>query len=235
VASVLHRANLSEKLLDLKEKEAFHSFSAFVLHDLKNFIAMLSLVLVNADRNFDNPEFRKDMTASIARTVEKMKNLMEKLAAFSGEPLLRTTRVDLNRMLGEHVAELKRLVRSKIFEEYRELPPVVLDPEEIGKVFRNLVLNADESILDGNGEIRVGTTMRDGKFAFTVADNGRGMAREFLEKDLFRLFSTTKESGFGIGLYQSRKIVEAHGGTMEVNSEEGKGSTFTVVLPNPVE
>jgi hypothetical protein len=111
----------------------------------------------------------------------------------------------------------------------------VLDQEEIGKVFRNLVVNADESILDGNGEIRIGTSLRNGKIAFTVADNGRGMSREFLEKELFQLFSTTKESGFGIGLYQSRKIVEAHGGTMEVDSEEGKGSTFTVVLPNPAE
>jgi signal transduction histidine kinase len=68
-----------------------------------------------------------------------------------------------------------------------------------------------------------------------VSDNGRGMSREFRDKELFHLFSTTKESGFGIGLYQSRKIVEAHGGTMEVESEEGKGSAFTVVLPNPAE
>jgi hypothetical protein len=56
---MLHRAKLSEKLLDLKEKESFHSFSAFVLHDLKNFIAMLSPGAERADRNFDNPEFRK--------------------------------------------------------------------------------------------------------------------------------------------------------------------------------
>jgi putative PEP-CTERM system histidine kinase len=235
LASLLHRARLSEKLLDLKEKEAFHSFSAFVLHDLKNFVAMLSLVLTNADRNFDNPEFRKDMTASIARTVEKMKKLMERLAAFSGEPLLRQNRLDLNRILAEQVSEMRGAVRSKIIEEYQEVPQVMVDREEIGKVFRNLVLNADDSILDGNGEIRVATSMRDGKVSFTVTDNGRGMSREFMEKDLFRLFSTTKESGFGIGLYHSRKIVEAHGGTVEVESEEGKGSTFTVALPKSPE
>jgi hypothetical protein len=138
-------------------------------------------------------------------------------------------------MVREHVAETRKFVRARILEEYHAVPPVVLDQEEIGKVFRNLVVNADESILDGNGEIRIGTSLRNGKIAFTVADNGRGMSREFLEKELFQLFSTTKESGFGIGLYQSRKIVEAHGGTMEVDSEEGKGSTFTVVLPNPAE
>jgi signal transduction histidine kinase len=196
---------------------------------------MLSLVLTNADRNFDNPEFRKDMTASIARTVEKMKKLMERLAAFSGEPLLRQNRLDLNRILAEQVSEMRGAVRSKIIEEYQEVPQVMVDREEIGKVFRNLVLNADDSILDGNGEIRVATSMRDGKVSFTVTDNGRGMSREFMEKDLFRLFSTTKESGFGIGLYHSRKIVEAHGGTVEVESEEGKGSTFTVALPKSPE
>jgi putative PEP-CTERM system histidine kinase len=232
VASVLQRKKLSEKLLDLKEKEAFHSFSAFVLHDLKNFISMLSLVLTNADRNFDNPEFRKDMTASIAKTVEKMKNLMEKLAAFSGEPVLRPERVDLNRMLREQVADMKRSVRARIVEEYRSVPPVAIDVDEIGKVVRNLVINADESILNGKGEIRIRTSARNGKIAVSVADNGKGISREFLEKDLFQLFSTTKESGFGIGLYQSRRIVEAHGGTIEVDSEVGKGSTFTVVLPS---
>jgi putative PEP-CTERM system histidine kinase len=235
IASVIHRARLSEKLLDLKEKEAFHSFSAFVLHDLKNFISMLSLVLANADRNFDNPQFRKDMTASIAKTVQKMKNLMDKLAAFSGDPLLKSSRVDLNRMLREQVSEMRGFVRSKIREEYQAVPPVMLDPEEIGKVLRNLVVNADESIREGNGEIRIGTYTRDGKIVFTVSDNGKGMSREFLDKELFQLFSTTKASGFGIGLYQSRKIVEAHGGTIEVDSEEGKGSTFAILLPTLAE
>ena len=235
VASVLQRKKLSEKLLDLKEKEAFHSFSAFVLHDLKNFISMLSLVVANADRNFDNPEFRKDMTTSIARTVEKMKNLMERLAAFSGGPVLRRERVDLNRMLREQIADIKGSVRARIVEEYRSVPTVALDVEEIGKVFRNLVINADESILDGKGEIRIRTSVRNGKIAVSVADNGKGISREFLERNLFQLFSTTKESGFGIGLYQSRRIVDAHGGTIEVDSEVGKGSTFTVVLPAPAE
>jgi signal transduction histidine kinase len=175
------------------------------------------------------------MTASLAKTVEKMKNLMEKLAAFSGEPVLRPERVDLNRMLREQIGEMKRSVKARIVEEYRSVPPVALDVEEIGKVVWNLVINADESILDGKGEIRIRTSVRNGKIAVSVADNGKGIAREFLEQDLFQLFSTTKESGFGIGLYQSRRIVEAHGGTIEVESEAGKGSTFTVVLPIPAE
>ena len=149
--------------------------------------------------------------------------------------MLRRERVDLNRMLREQIADIKGSVRARIVEEYRSFPTVALDVEEIGKVFRNLVINADESILDGKGEIRIRTSVRNGKIAVSVADNGKGISREFLERNLFQLFSTTKESGFGIGLYQSRRIVDAHGGTIEVKSEVGKGSTFTVVLPAPSE
>jgi putative PEP-CTERM system histidine kinase len=235
VASVLQRKKLSENLLDLKEKEAFHSFSAFVLHDLKNFISMLSLVVANADRNFDNPEFRKDAITSISKTVEKMRDLMDKMAAFSRETVLRTTRVDLNVLIADHIAVMKKFVRATIKEEYGNIAPVILDPEIIGKVLRNLIINADESILDGKGEIRIRTSVCNGKIAVSVADNGKGIARDFLEQELFHLFSTTKKSGFGIGLYQSRRIVEAHGGTINVESEVGKGSTFTVVLPAPAE
>ena len=232
VANMLHRAQLSRNLLELKEKEAFHSFAAFVLHDLKNFISMLSLILANAERNYDNPEFRKDMILSIGKTVAKMTDLMNKMAAFSKEPKLKTAPVDLGRMLREQVAEFRGHVRSKISEEYDAVPPVVLDREAMGTVLRNLVMNADESRPEGNGEIRIGASHGDGRIAITVSDNGRGMSPEFREKELFRLFATTKESGFGIGLYQSRKIVEAHGGAIEVRSTEGQGSTFTIVLPN---
>ena len=64
-----------------------------------------------------------------------------------------------------------------------------------------------------------------------VEDNGRGISREFLERNLFRPFQTTKKRGMGIGLFQSRMIVEAHGGRIEVESSEGDGSRFRVVLP----
>ena len=75
------------------------------------------------------------------------------------------------------------------------------------------------------------TCRRDDRVLLSVRDNGCGMSREFMEQSLFRPFKTTKKQGMGIGLYHCKMIVEAHGGKIEVDSEEGKGSEFRVLLP----
>jgi signal transduction histidine kinase len=77
----------------------------------------------------------------------------------------------------------------------------------------------------------VTTEQRNGWAVLAVSDNGRGMSKTFMEQLLFRPFQTTKSEGLGIGLFHSRTIVEAHNGRIEVESEEGKGSTFRVLLP----
>ncbi len=94
----------------------------------------------------------------------------------------------------------------------------------------NLVLNARDA-LGEQGDIRVSTTQRHGWVEMVVSDNRCGMSREFMAHSLFHAFRTTKQRGLGIGLFQCKTIVEAHHGRIEVESEEGKGSTFRVLLP----
>jgi signal transduction histidine kinase len=106
----------------------------------------------------------------------------------------------------------------------------MVDTEQIQKVMTNLILNANEAV-GSAGEIRVTTEEQDGWAIFSVGDTGCGMSREFVERSLFRPFKTTKKQGIGIGLYQSKMIVEAHKGKIEVESEEGRGTTFRVFLP----
>jgi signal transduction histidine kinase len=98
------------------------------------------------------------------------------------------------------------------------------------KVVLNFILNANESAPDGT-EVRISTCRQGDHLLLSVTDRGRGMSKEFMDKSLFHPFKTTKAGGSGIGLYQCRMIVEAHGGRIEVQSREGHGSTFTVVLP----
>ena len=110
------------------------------------------------------------------------------------------------------------------------VPRAIMDPEQIHKVLTNLVMNANEAV-NGNGVIQV-TTIDDGsRIGFAVRDNGCGMSDEFIEKSLFRPFQTTKKRGLGIGLFQSKLIVEAHRGTLEVSSAVGAGTEFRVLLP----
>lgn len=229
-ASSLLNAKLMQRLVSSKELETFHSFSIFLLHDLKNFVSMISLVVENMNQNFDNPEFRKDALASLTLTAEKMKRLMERLAALSRAPAPASVSADLNAVVQEALAEAEKYMKSKIISDISATAVIPADPAQIKKVVTNLLLNAEEAIT-GEGEIRLTTAVQDGMVTLSVSDNGCGISREFLENRLFKPFSTTKSQGFGIGLYQIKSIIEAHGGRIQASSEVGKGSIFTVTLP----
>jgi hypothetical protein len=120
--------------------------------------------------------------------------------------------------------------KTSIIQDLDSLPRVLVDPEQIQKVITNLILNANEAT-ENRGEIRVGAKEENGWIVLSVSDNGCGMSKEFIENSLFRPFKTTKRQGMGIGLFHSKMIVEAHQGRIEVESEEGKGTTFRVLLP----
>ena len=94
----------------------------------------------------------------------------------------------------------------------------------------NLILNARDALKE-NGRIEISTTQHNGSAILSVSDNGCGMSHEFLSRSLFRPFKTTKKGGIGIGMFQSKAIIEAHGGKIEVESELGRGTTFRVCLP----
>ena len=110
------------------------------------------------------------------------------------------------------------------------LPRILADREQIQSVVTNLVLNARDALGSG-GRIQVRTEHRGDRVVLSVADNGCGMSPAFVKESLFRPFQSTKKKGLGIGLFQSRAIVQAHGGGMQVESEVGKGTTFLVSFP----
>ena len=114
--------------------------------------------------------------------------------------------------------------------ELQPLPEVCVDPAQIQSVVTNLVLNATDAV-GSRGGVKVETSRRDGWIVLSVADNGCGISAEFFRDSLFRPFQTTKKRGIGIGMFQSKAIVEAHRGTIHVESETGKGTTFRVYLP----
>ena len=137
---------------------------------------------------------------------------------------------DVNGLIAETLEGLNPSISTKIHEELSELPRLDLDREQMQKVLTNLLLNAqDDSV--GAGEITVSTTRENGWVLLSVADDGCGMSPDFIANQLFKPFQTTKKQGLGIGLFHSKKIVEAHGGRIEVDSVKGRGSTFRVLLP----
>jgi hypothetical protein len=232
-ASAIHNARLFDAQIRMRELDTFNRLSAFIMHDLKNATSMLSMVIQNARKHLCDPEFQKDTLETISSAIAKMKNMIGSLSAFRTEPVLHRQDLDLNKLINEAIDKLAISNPSRISIEKRlgRIPLIRADGEEMHKVLHNLFLNAGEA-LKGSGLITVTTVANDGHVIVSVSDTGPGMTQEFVDNALFQPFKSSKKNGLGIGMYQCKTIVEAHGGKIEVESKLGKGSTFSVYLPS---
>jgi putative PEP-CTERM system histidine kinase len=230
VAASLLNAQLSQKLLQAKEMEAFQTMSAFFVHDLKNTTSTLNLMLKNLPVHFNDPEFRADALRGISKTVAHINHLIGRLSLLRHELQIKPVESDLNEVVVKALAGWEEAAGVSLVKNLPPLPKILLDPEQMLKVVTNLVLNARDAVSPA-GEIRIETAQSNGWVILTVSDNGCGMAPEFLSRSLFRPFQTTKKNGLGIGLFQSKMIVEAHKGRVQVESQPGKGTTFRIILP----
>lgn len=233
---------LREHIAREAETRQFASFmrlSAMLTHDLKNSILSLSLLVSNMEQQFDRAEFRADAMKSLTEATDKLRSLVAKLSepvrSLSGE-FKRPRPVDLIPIIRGVLARTVKPSQS-LHEVLIDLPSslvVLADNERIEKVAENLLLNALEAMGTEKGKLTVkaGPSAEDGFVFFSVSDTGRGMSEEFLRTKLFRPFSTTKSQGVGLGLYTSRELVRALGGRIDVESKQGSGTTFTVVLPS---
>ncbi|HEX7534627.1 MAG TPA: XrtA/PEP-CTERM system histidine kinase PrsK [Syntrophales bacterium] len=221
---------LSEQLRQAKELEAFQSMSAFFMHDLKNLASKLSLVTQNLPVHIDNPEFRSDALRTISQSVSKINTMSSRLSLLSQRLELISKETNLNDLVNEAISDVKEYVKAPITKDLDKIPSLLIDREHIHKVLENLLINAYDA-LGPDGQITIVTRCRDTWAEIAVRDNGCGMSMEFIKKSLFRPFQTTKKQGMGIGLYHCKTIVEAHSGRIEVESEEGVGTTFRVLLP----
>lgn len=230
-ASAINNARLFEERMRAGEMEAFHRLSSFVMHDLKNMTSMLSIVTQNAEKHLHNPEFQKDALQTISEAVARMKKMIISLSDLPDQLELETRQLDFNELIDDAVEKVCCSLKDlRVGRRLGRVPAVQVDPEEFRKVVDNLLLNAHEA-MDGGGRVEVATEAKDDHVVFSVKDNGQGMTKEFMETSLFQPFKSTKKKGLGIGLYQCKTIVEAHGGWIDVVSEPGKGSTFSVHLP----
>ena len=230
-AAALLNLRLSEKVCQTKELEAFQVMSAFFMHDLKNLASKLSLVSQNMPKYYDNEEFRQDAMRTVSQSVDKIKGVCTRLSLLSGTLDINPQETRLEDLVRSTVSGMNGVLGSTVETDiYDGLPLLPIDEEQMRKVLENLLINANEAMGE-DGHIRVAAGERDGWVELSVSDNGVGMTREFMEKYLFKPFQTTKKQGMGIGLFHCKTIVEAHGGRIEVESEEGKGTTFRVMLP----
>lgn len=221
-----------------RQFDSFVRISAMLTHDLKNAIEGLSLTVSNMERHFDNEQFRIDAMKGLTNATDKLKAIVARLSrpvsSLSGEHK-RPTRTDLVPILKRAIAMTAEPVRGQHAIQ-TNLPDnlfALADPARIEEVIENLLLNAIEAMEGKSGTLRIEAGQdTKGAAVFSVSDTGPGMSRTFIENRLFRPFSTTKKNGIGLGLYTCREVIRASGGSIDVQSVEGAGTTFRVVLPS---
>jgi putative PEP-CTERM system histidine kinase len=230
-AGHLAQEDAANALMVARQFESFNRMSTFVVHDLKNLVAQLSLMNANAEKHKDNPEFQRDMLETLNHSVQKMKLLLQKLSR--SENAEKPLPLEIDQVVRQAVA-LKRA-----FEPHPQLLveeaglKVIADHERLERVVGHLVQNAIEATpRDGFVMIRVGRAVADAAAVeIEITDTGEGMTEDFIRDRLFKPFDSTKSAGMGIGVFESREYITELGGTLEVTSKPGLGTTFKVVLP----
>lgn len=231
VASGLLNVRLSQRLLQSREHEAFQAMATFFVHDLKNAASTLNLMLQNLPEHFDDPEFRQDALRGVGKSVAHINHLISRLGQLRSELKISPVESDLNEIISSAMQSFPSNEEFAVETDFSPLPRFAIDREQFGKVITNLALNAREACAAPGGRFRISTNRTTGWAIVEARDNGAGMPPEFVSRSLFRPFQTTKKSGLGIGMFQSKLIVEAHGGRIAVESKPGHGTTFRVFLP----
>jgi putative PEP-CTERM system histidine kinase len=227
-AGYLAQMQATEALLEARKFEAFNRMSAFVVHDLKNIVAQLSLMLKNAERLHDNREFQQDMLLTVGSSLEKMKRLMLQLRE-GATPPGGSRGVELAPILRKLVALAQAQGRQLEVEEVDRMATRG-HADRLERVLGHLVQNALDAT-PATGRVWIGTERASGQVKVVVGDTGAGMSEDFVRNRLFRPFSTTKHSGMGIGSYESFQYVRELGGSMSVESQPDLGTVMTVLLP----
>lgn len=229
VASTLAQLHANRALLVARQFESFNRMSAFVVHDLKNLVAQLSLMLSNATKHRDNREFQDDMLDTVDNAVDKMKRLLLQLRV-GATPADEPTPVDLQDVV---------LSALKSKAPMHPRPTICVDApgirtmahrERLDRVVGHLLQNAAEAT-PPSGSIAVRVRAEDQSAIIEVEDSGVGMSEEFIRMRLFKPFESTKKNGMGIGIYESREYIRELGGQLDVYSRETEGTRFSIALP----
>ncbi len=226
----LLNVQFAQRLVQSKELEAFQTMATFFVHDLKNAAFTLNLMLQNLPRHFNDPAFREDALRGMGKTVDHMNRLIGRLGQLRHDLKLSLMPTDFSALVARCAEPLAANAPQTFSSDLPALPAAAADSEQLQKVVTNLILNAIEAT-PPDGEIRLRTFAQGPHVILEVADTGCGMSPEFLSRQLFRPFQTTKKTGLGIGMFQSKMIVEAHGGRLTVASAPGRGATFQVLIP----
>jgi putative PEP-CTERM system histidine kinase len=230
VATIIAQHDADRRLAESRQFEAYHRLTAFMMHDLKNSVAQLQLIVSNADRHKHKPEFVEDAISTIANATQRISRLMEQLRDQDGGKTLQAC--NLTALILEVVSRCgDRQPVPVLVESPASTATIRADFERLANALEHVIRNAQEAS-SRSDQISVRWSESDGMAEIVVTDTGAGMTPEFIRTRLFKPFDSTKGSkGMGIGAYQVREYVRSLDGEVEVQSSPGSGTAFHIRLP----
>jgi signal transduction histidine kinase len=222
-------ADVQQNLQRLDRLANLGLFSASIAHEIKNgFVAINTFcqVLMEKDEN-------QEMATMVRRELKRIDGLVTQMLRLAAPKPATLTPVDVHGLLDASLCLLEPQMNDRLIalrRDYRaDLAVISADESHLQQAFINLLLNAVEAMGQG-GELTAATESGGGKLRIFIRDTGAGIEPENFGH-IFDTFFTTKKHGTGLGLAISRRMVEEHHGTIEVESQPGKGSTFSIILP----
>ena len=227
-ASYLAESQSQEALSEARRFDEFNRRFAFIMHDIKNLASQIGLLARNAERHADKPEFRADMVETLKISAGRLSDLLVRLAPRARGAAAEAGRVLIEPILNDVATEARP--RRALFVGCQAGLAVWADAASVRQIVQHLVANAiDASAPDA--PVQVVAVSEHGRARIDVIDQGSGMTRAFIRDELFKPFVSTKDGGFGLGAFEALNIAQAIGGAIDVESEPGKGSSFTLWLP----
>jgi putative PEP-CTERM system histidine kinase len=227
-ASYLAESQSQQALSEARRFDEFNRRFAFIMHDIKNLASQLSLLARNAERHADKPDFRADMVETLKISAGRLSDLLVRLSPRERGPAAEAGRTLIEPVLNDIAVEARP--RRSLFVGCQAGLSAWADAASIRQVVQHLVANAIDASAPET-PVQVVAVAEQGRVRIDVIDQGSGMTRDFIRDELFKPFVSTKESGFGLGAFEALQVAQAMGGTIEVASEPGKGSDFTLWLP----
>ena len=233
ISNFLFHHQAAQELAENAQFAAFTRMSAFVVHDLKNVLAQIGLILSNAEQHKDNPEFIEDTFETLHHTKARMdkmlRQLTEKNTLHNGTDSLVTLSESVIQVVEQKCASYLPTPSVIVNSE----TPVVLDNDKFSNVMYHLISNAQQATHDdGKVEIVIDLSADERHMLINIVDSGCGMSEDFIRTRLYKPFDTTKgNAGMGIGAFDAKAYLEKIGGQLLVQSTLQLGTTFTLRIP----
>lgn len=221
------------ELIESIQVQSLQMVGSMLAHDLHNLAMRLGLLSQNLGRFYGDPAFLQSAKRILDDTVERMTGLVDNFRERQETVVIKIP-TDVNEVLRKLVREMEveRVPGVELVQDHRSTRRIWADPFFLANAFRTLIQNAIEA-MPGRGRLTLRSyNSPDAGVSVEVEDSGVGMTREFIERELFVPFRSSKGRGLGLGMYVCQQILQLHEGSLEVESEPGRGTRFRLMFPH---